>query len=402
MSHVAIVGAGPAGASLAFLLASRGVQVSLIERRRDFAREFRGEILLPSGVKALRSMGIHQVLDETPTYVPQDFALYLNTRKVFQLDIETAWFEGAPPIAISQPAFLESIIGLANETGCLDFLRGISVKSLFHNGERVAGLVYEDESGEHKLDADLVIGCDGRYSMIRRFLKIQATTISTPMDIVWCKIPCPAEFKGARAYLGRGHLLIAYKTWDGNLQLGWVILKGRFKALKDQGVGHWLQEMQRHISTDLADHLSTNISNLEKPFLLVSDSDRVDQWSRSGGLVIGDAAHTMSPVGGQGINIALRDSIVTANHLVPLLLGNISHLKLDAALCAIEKERLPELIPVQQFQALPPKVVLNNAWWAEPIRRFAGHALARESVRAKAAVRLRSMLFGITEVNLEI
>ena len=402
MSHVAIVGAGPAGATLAFLLASRGIQVSLIERRRDFAREFRGEILLPSGVKALHSIGIHHVLDETPTYVPQDFAFYLNTRKIFQLDIESAWFDGAPPIAISQPAFLESIVGLANETGCLNFLRGASVKSLFHDGERVAGIVCEDESGEHKLNADLVIGCDGRYSMIRRFLGLQATTISTPMDIVWCKISCPAEFKGVRGYAGRGHLLIAYKTWDGNLQLGWVILKGHFKKMKDQGVGRWLQEMQQHVSKDLADHLTVNISNLEKPFLLVSDSDRVDQWSRSGGLVIGDAAHTMSPVGGQGINIALRDSIVTANHLVPLLKGNISHPKLDVALTAIEKERLPELIPVQRFQALPPKVVLNSAWWAEPIRRFAGHALARESVRARAAVRLRPLLFGTAEVDLEI
>ena len=402
MTHVAIVGAGPAGATLAFLLASRGIQVSLIERRRDFAREFRGEVLLPNGVKALHSMGIHHVLEEIPTYVPQDFALYLNARKIFQLDIEPAWFRGAPPVAISQPAFLESIVGLANKTGCLDFRRGVSVKSLIHDGERVAGIVYQDESGQHTLNADLVIGYDGRYSLVRRFLDLPATVISTPMDIVWCKIPCPSEFKGARAYAGRGHLLIVYKTWDGNLQLGWVILKGHFKTLKDQGVEHWLQEMQQHVSIDLADHLAANISNLEKPFLLVSEPDRVDQSSRSGALVIGDAAHTMSPVGGQGINIAFRDCIVTANHLVPLLKSNIRHHKLDAELDAIERERLPELISAQQFQAQPPRLVLNTTWWAEPIRRFVGLALAHESVRARAAVRLRPMIFGTTEVDLKI
>lgn len=402
MAHVAIVGAGPAGATLAFLLASHGVHVSLFERRRDFSREFRGEILMPSGVKALQSMGLQHVLEETPTYAPKDFAFYLNKREIFQLDVKSAWFDGAPPIAISQPSFLESIIGLASKTGRVDFLRGVSVQSLTHDRHRVAGIVYKDESGEHKMSADLVIGCDGRYSQIRRLLELPKTVISTPMDIVWCKIPCPKKFKGARGYAGRGHLLIAYKTWDGNLQLGWVIIKGTFGTLKDQGVEAWLHKMQQHVSKDLADHLAANTSNLSKPFLLVSHSDRADHWSKPGAIVIGDAAHTISPVGGQGINIALRDSIVAANHLVPLLNGNINHRKLDAALTLIEKERLPELALIQKLQAQPPKLVLNSSWWSEPIRKFVGLALSQEGFRARATGPLRSMLFGTTEVDLKI
>ena len=101
-------------------------------------------------------------------------------------------------------------------------------------------------------------------------------------------------------------------------------------------------------------------------------------------------------------NIALRDSIVAANHLVPLLNGNINHRKLDAALTLIEKERLPELALIQKLQAQPPKLVLNSSWWSEPIRKFVGLALSQEGFRARATGPLRSMLFGTTEVDLKI
>jgi len=405
MTQVAIIGAGPAGAALALILASRQIRTTLIERRRDFAREFRGEILMPSGISALASIGVTDIADKVPTFTPGNFSFYLNTQRLLTLDLEPDWFAGTPPMAISQPAFLEYLIDKALATGYLHFLRGASVRSLMKDSDRVTGLTYEDDAGEQDLPADLVIGCDGRNSLLRRMLDLGVAAINTPMDIVWFKVPCPDAFNGVRAYAGRGHLLIAYKTWDGNLQIGWIILKGYYKTVKGEGTRHWLQEMERHVTDDLAEHLAANRSALEHPFLLVSESNRVTRWSRPGALVIGDAAHTMSPVGGQGINIALRDSIVAANYLVPLLQGNtIDHNLLDTALIAIETERVREVAPVQQFQAQPPKLVLNSAWWSEPVRSIAGLALANASdgLRARAASRLKPLLFGLTDVKLEV
>jgi len=405
MTQVAIIGAGPAGAALALILASRQIRTTLIERRRDFAREFRGEILMPSGISALASIGVTDIADKVPTFTPGNFSFYLNTQRLLTLDLEPDWFAGTPPMAISQPAFLEYLIDKALDTGYLDFLRGASVRSLMKDSDRVTGLTYEGPAGEQHLPADLVIGCDGRNSLLRRMLDLGVAAINTPMDIVWFKVPCPDAFNGVRAYAGRGHLLIAYKTWDGNLQIGWIILKGYYKTVKGEGTRHWLQEMERHVTDDLAEHLAANRSALEHPFLLVSESNRVTRWSRPGALVIGDAAHTMSPVGGQGINIALRDSIVAANYLVPLLQGNtIDHNLLDTALIAIETERVREVAPVQQFQAQPPKLVLNSAWWSEPVRSIAGLALANASdgLRARAASRLKPLLFGLTDVKLEV
>jgi 2-polyprenyl-6-methoxyphenol hydroxylase-like FAD-dependent oxidoreductase len=223
------------------------------------------------------------------------------------------------------------------------------------------------------------------------------------MDIVWCKLPCPDDWPGVRAYAGRGHLLIAYHTWDDTLQLGWVILKGTFGDLRSRGIEQWVEEMANHVSPDFADHLRAHGDAVHKPFLLETVSDCVESWSGPGVLVIGDAAHTMSPVGGQGINIALRDAIVAANHLVPVLSAQApSSNALTAALEAIEAERTPEIRQVQALQAQPPKLLLSHAWWGEPLRRIAGALLSKPAVQQRAAGRISIFLDGVTEVQLTV
>jgi len=114
-----------------------------------------------------------------------------------------------------------------------------------------------------------------------------------PMDVVWCKLPCPEDWQGGEFLLDRGHLSIAYRSWDGRLQLAWVILKGTFGELKSRGIEDWVEEMADHVSPRLAAHLRSEIASVEKPFLLSTASDCLEEWSASGVLAIGDAAHTM-------------------------------------------------------------------------------------------------------------
>ena len=113
MPHLIVVGAGPAGASLAYLLASRGVDVTLVERQRDFAREFRGEVLMPSGVEALERMGLGAVLAAAPQWQPDALKVYLNRELVIELPLDPAFFGGHPPTAVSQPGLLEGIVAAA-------------------------------------------------------------------------------------------------------------------------------------------------------------------------------------------------------------------------------------------------------------------------------------------------
>lgn len=406
MSHVVIVGAGPAGASLAFLLARRGIEVTLVERRRDFAREFRGEVLTPSGVEAFAQMGLRSALSELPCSSPERLELYLNAGKVLAVALTDPSDDAEGDdriVAVAQPALLEMLVSKAGQFDNFTFLRGASVRQLLRHNDRVSGVRIRHENVERDLPAALVIGADGRNSVIRKEAGFTLSHASPPMDIVWCKLPCPDFWPGVRGYIGRGHLLVAYRTWGDDLQLGWVILKGTFDELRSQGVAAWIEEMCNHTSADLAAHIRANADRLAHPFLLDVVSDCVAQWQAPGVMVIGDAAHTMSPVGGQGINIALRDAIVAANHLVPLLSGDAVELALvDQTLRDIEAERLPEVAHIQDLQAMPPRVVLSRSWWGEPARRLLASLLGQEKVRARAATRADAFLYGVTEVELQV
>jgi 2-polyprenyl-6-methoxyphenol hydroxylase-like FAD-dependent oxidoreductase len=402
MGHAIVVGAGPAGAALAHLLADRGVEVTLLERQLDFEREFRGEVLLPSGVEALEQMGLGAALRSAPSVRPETLTLYLNRRAIVDVALEPALFEGHPPLAVAQPPLLEAIVAEAARRPSLRFLRGATVRDLVLEGERVVGVRIHAGEGERTLRSDLVVGADGRASAVRRRGGFEARQQSPPMDIVWFRVPALPAIRGARAYLGRGHLLIAYRTHGDALQVGWVILKGRFRALRHAGIPQWVDAMAEHVSDDLAAHLRAHRDALTHPFLLDTVSDRVVRWWRPGALLLGDAAHTMSPVGGQGLNVALRDAVVAANHLVPALRGTPDPAAIDAASARVEAERTPEITAVQRAQELPPRVILSTAWWAEPLRWLVARLATTPLGRRAALQTARLFAFGAAEVRLRV
>ncbi len=402
MGSVIIVGAGPAGASLAYLLANAGIETTLIERRTDFAREFRGEVLMPSGVEALTQMGLADLLTGTPVRTIPEISLYLNGQRLFREELSESAFNGHLPMAVSQPALLEAMVARSAREANFTFNQGLSISELIIESGRVRGVRLKTAEQDDVIYADLVIGADGRNSAVRRHMQLTPAHSSPPMDVVWCKLPCPEDWRGARAYLGRGHLLLAYQTWDDSLQLGWVILKDTFGQLRKRGIEAWVSEMANHVSDDLAEHLRRHIDSIRKPFLLEALSDRVCPWSMPGALLIGDAAHTMSPVAAQGVNIALRDSIVAANHLIePLQLTQPDLVEIDHAAQAIEAERLPELTDLQQMQSQPPKLALSRSFWGEPLRQLLGLLLKSRSLRARIVSRAAPFAFGVSDVALK-
>jgi len=402
MPQVVVVGAGPAGASLAYLLADRGLEVTLVERQRDFAREFRGEVLMPSGVEALDRMGLAGALRAAPRWQPDALAVYLNRELVVELALEPELFGGHPPTAVSQPALLEAIVGEASRRPGFRLLRGATVRELLRDGARVSGVRVQGDAGSEDLRADLVVGADGRASLVRRAGRFEATEQAPPMDIVWCKLPALPGFRGARGYAGGGHLLLAYHTFGDQLQVGWAIVKKSFGELRRRGIEQWVEEMAGHVTPDLAEHLRRHAGAVRHPFVLDVVSDRVKTWSAPGALLIGDAAHTLSPVGGQGLNLALRDAIVAANRLVPALRAGAGPDAVDAAARQVEAERLPEIATIQRLQAFGPRIALSNRWWGEPLRRTLLQLLRSRLARRQASSVLRLFAFGTTPVRLEV
>jgi 2-polyprenyl-6-methoxyphenol hydroxylase-like FAD-dependent oxidoreductase len=158
--------------------------------------------------------------------------------------------------------------------------------------------------------------------------------------------------------------------------------------------------MANHTSGDLAAHLRANAGLLSRPFLLSAVTDRVHGWARPGVLVLGDAAHTMSPVGGQGINLALRDAIVAANHLVPPLRGAADAAALDAAAAGIEAERGPEIDRIQALAAQPPRLVLARGLLPRLLRKALPVLLRLPLARAGVGRTGALFLHGVTDVKL--
>jgi 2-polyprenyl-6-methoxyphenol hydroxylase-like FAD-dependent oxidoreductase len=402
VARVIVVGAGPAGASLAVVLADRGVEVTLLERQRDFAREFRGEVLLPSGLEALEQLGLAAALAGVPRARPEALEIYLDRRLVLRAQGGPELFGGRLPAPLSQPALLEAIVAEGEKRPAFRFLRGATVRDLLRDGDRVVGVRASHDGADRELHADLVVGADGRASVVRRRGGFEARAMDLPMDVVWCKLPPFDPIRGARVYLGRGHLLIAYRAFDERIQVAWAILKGTFGELRRQGIEHWVRDMAAHVSDDFARHLLAGAGGLQHPFLLDCQADRVTRWSAPGVLLLGDAAHVMSPVGGQGLNIALRDVIAAANELIPVLRGGAEPRAVDAACERVEAARLPEVRWIQRRQALPPRVVLQRAWWGEPARRGLGLLLSTGPGQRLAAAAAGPFLFGAEGSRLRV
>jgi len=163
-----IVGAGPAGATLAYLLAHRGVDVTLLERQLDFSREFRGEILMPSGVMAIEEMGLNDAMAGVSRQVQKSISMYLNGRRIFKQELTADVLKKTPVQVISQPEFLEMVASEAGKSPRFHLLRGASVKELLFEGERVVGVRARTEAGEEIFHADVVVGADGRAAVVRK------------------------------------------------------------------------------------------------------------------------------------------------------------------------------------------------------------------------------------------
>jgi 2-polyprenyl-6-methoxyphenol hydroxylase-like FAD-dependent oxidoreductase len=399
---VVVIGAGPGGAALALLLGSRGVPTVLIERQTDFDREFRGEVLMPSGLEVLDALGAD--MDQIAHRVPLDLSLWFHGRRALDFHIAPDQFRGRSPQIVSQPQMLEHLITLASAKVGFRFLRGGSVRDLVREGERVTGVRVARQDGEETIQASLVVGADGRSSIARRRSAFDVRERGNPMDIVWSKIPWPEAWKAPllRGYVSGGHLLIAIPAPDGLLQLAWVILKGTYGELRARGHEEWVQAMADHVDPELAEHIRTHGREITRPFLLDVQTDRVRDWARPGLLLIGDAAHTMSPVGGQGLNLALRDAAVAANHLVPAWRAGGGAEALDAAARAVEPERGPEIDRIQALAAQPPRLMMRPGPIAELARRLLPH-LALSPLGRRFGPGLIDVFFhGVSEVSLRV
>ena len=359
--RVVIVGAGPAGMALAYLLARRGVGVTVLETHHDFARAFRGEGLQRSGIDAFRQMGLSEQFDRIPHVKVQSIELHSRGRLVFR---DAAAKHGrAPARAVSQPALLQMLADEAGKHPSFRLERGVTVRDFLRENDRVVGVRASDDDGPREYRADLVVGADGRHAATRKHSGLPELSIPQRYDVLWLKVPypdCHPDRTTVLVDLAANRVLVAFPAADGQLQVGFLIPKGSFPALRARAVAEWTDELIGQAPAYLADHLRAHREAVAGVTLLNVVCGRLTEWTLPGLLLIGDAAHPMSPIGGQGINVALRDALVAANHLCPVLTAGGDPSAIDAATQRVRDERWPEVEAVQQLQESQGREFFND------------------------------------------
>jgi 2-polyprenyl-6-methoxyphenol hydroxylase-like FAD-dependent oxidoreductase len=402
--RVVIVGAGPAGMTLAYLLARRGVGVTVLETHHDFARAFRGEGLQQSGIDAFRQMGLGERLDALPHIELRFFEIYLRGKLLVRT--AAAVFGRDRARLVSQPAVLQL---LADEAGKhpgfrLDF--GVTMRDFLREGGRVVGVRASAADGSREHRADLVVGADGRHAATRKHSGFPELAAPQNYDVLWLKVPYPDGYPDrttAVTEIGSHHPAMAFPTADGQLQAAFAIPKGGLAALRARDPDVWTEELIAALPAYLADHLRAHRQAVAGATLLNVVCGRLTEWSSPGLLLIGDAAHPMSPVGGQGLNIALRDALVAANHLCPVLQAGADPAAVDAAARRVREERWPEIVAVQRMQANQARMLFApDGWTARLAHRLLPLLLRTGLVQWLRRTEYRHMSYGVVPVRLVV
>ncbi len=347
MIQITIVGAGPTGATLALLLVQRGIRVKLIEAARSFRRIFRGEALMPSGLEAIQQMGLADLITRIPHRALDAWEFHIENRRIFRVN-EPMVAGSRPCTLVSQPAFLAAVIEKASEYQEFELIQGSAVRELLWQQDRVTGVQLADD---REILADLVIGADGRNSVVRQRANLLIDTAAQDFDILWFKLANSPSFAAENVFHSVLHGPNAFGIFQGaagDLQVGWSLHRDD----PDWQQVNWPEQLAAAAPPWLAAHFRAQRDTLERPLLLSIVVGRCPQWHRSGLLLLGDAAHPMSPIRAQGINMALRDVVVAVNHLVPVCQQQTMDLvAIDRTLGQIQAAREPEIIRIQQLQA---------------------------------------------------
>jgi 2-polyprenyl-6-methoxyphenol hydroxylase-like FAD-dependent oxidoreductase len=251
---------------------------------------------------------------------------------------------------IHQAALLQKIIQAAQATDAFEFYPGWRVQQLQQSAGRIRGVEASDGEQTREFVADLVIAADGRYSQLRKQAGLSLTPSSTQFDVLWFTLPAPQALLCETVFtvcLQQQRQFAFYPSWDERLHIGWIVEKGQATKMGDRD---WIEEFIPALPPALVEHFRQYRSDLAGPRRLDVKVGLAPQWSRPGLLLMGDAAHPMAPNRAQGINMALRDAIAIANHLVPLWQTAWAPAQLDTALSVIQAERQPEIIATQHLQ----------------------------------------------------
>jgi 2-polyprenyl-6-methoxyphenol hydroxylase-like FAD-dependent oxidoreductase len=315
-----IIGGGPAGIMLGFLLARAGVQVTVLEKHKDFFRDFRGDTIHPSTLELLYELGLLEKFLAVPHSQIASLSVIVGNQG-FPIANCSHLPTHAKFIALMpQWDFLKFLSDEAARFPSFKLCMGWEATGLVQQNGVTTGVRANTPDGPVEIPATLTVGCDGRHAISREVGHLPLHDEGVPIDVLWLRIARhPSDPENGLGYVNYGRLIVLINRND-YFQVGYIIAKGTFPQIQQEGLAAFQQSIER-IAPFLAGR-TAEIDSWDKVKLLTVQVNRLLQWSSPGLLCIGDAAHAMSPVGGIGINIAIQDAVATANMLTEALLSN--------------------------------------------------------------------------------
>ena len=336
-TNCVVAGGGPAGLMLTYLLARAGTPVTLLESHRDFDRDFRGDTIHPSTLEALDALGLAEKLHALPHGKLRVMRIQTETSEYVMADFGRVRTKFPYIMIMPQARFLDFLATEAARLPVFQLRMGATVQRLVEENGAVVGVRYHDsENRWHEVRAPLTVAADGRHSKIRSLVGFEPQRSAPPMDVLWMHLPKEqgdASEDGTIRIRG-GHFVVVFDRGD-NWALAFVFLKGGFQALRAAGIGALVKHMGE-VLPEWKDRLARHLTAWKQCPVLNVESNRLQVWHRPGLLLIGDAAHVMSPVGGVGINYAIQDAIETANRLADKLKAGVVT---DAELAVVQRRR---------------------------------------------------------------
>ncbi|HEV8619820.1 MAG TPA: FAD-dependent oxidoreductase [Nitrospiraceae bacterium] len=315
-----IAGGGPAGMMLGLLLARAGVEVVVLEKHADFLRDFRGDTIHPSTLEVMHELGLLERLLTLPhqksSRINGQFGdLALTVADFSSLSTQCRFIAFMP-----QWDFLSFLAEEAARYSTFQLRMHADVTGLIEEAGSVVGLRANSPDGTLEVRASLVVGADGRHSVVRAQAGLSVEEFGAPMDVLWFRLSRqPSDPADPIGRFDAGRIFIMLNRSD-YWQCGFVIPKGSRDQLQGRGLPAF-RDAVAQLAPFMADRVG-ELQDWESIKLLTVQVDRLRRWYRLGLLCIGDAAHAMSPAGGVGINLAIQDAVATANLLAaPLRAG---------------------------------------------------------------------------------